>query len=453
MLDFKMMCVQPIRLNAEIYSKIISKQEYADIANSFINPDGFDIKWLDNFTNKYRKFRSFKPLSLPADLPHKQLLIDDLNENRFMVNGECNLSSFLNSEQSKVALLYDPRFFQFFIIYELQFALPEEKLISLLMGSTLNQQKDDLYNTLRRMLVKEESDSSLGKWGQGVHDSLTGLVTDLIQKVISENGVEQVAKIGKNTGNITFFFNAASHNMALKNALISCNSGAESIQRDVIPTLDDDNVFYAFYGRFHTIVAPDESYYYRYFPIQFHMQFIWFITGYYLEAMDRLNNEIISKKSNHFFQKNVDEVDAFVNKIQFLIMHNENFKLSIEMDNELVLSKIENRWNIEKSLANAAQYIAMFKDYMDRLYTKRQAAAASRQNSILFIISCLQIIALLSVWADFLSITDPVGIPNVGPVNKAFGNTSNLLSFNLWLPTVLGLTIIVLSVVGFFKRK
>jgi hypothetical protein len=174
---------------------------------------------------------------------------------------------------------------------------------------------------------------------------------------------------------------------------------------------------------------------------------MWFVTSYYLETMDKLNNEIISKKSAEFFQNSVDEVDAYVNKIQFLIMHNENFKLSIEMDHGLILR------NIEKSLANAAQCIAMFKDYMDRLYVKRQAAAASRQNSILFIISCLQIIVLLCVWADFLSITDPVSLAEGGPVSTAFGNTSNLLSFNLWLPKILGLMIIGLSVVGFFRRK
>jgi len=453
MLDFRMMCVQPIRLDAAIYSKIIKKQDYADILNDFINPTGFEIKWIDNFTNKYRKFRSFKPLTLPSDMPDKKDLIFDLSESDWLVNGDANLAAYLHVEESKVALLFDPRFFQFFIIYELHFALPEEQLITLLQGSILNQQKTDLYNTLRRMIVKEDSVSSLSQWGQSVHNSMTRMVTEIIHKIIPEKSTEKVAMIGKNTGNITFFFNADSQNEALKTALIACNSGAESIQRDVEPTLDNEQVFYAFYGRFHTIISQDESYYYRYFPIQFHMQFMWFITSYYLETMDRLNNEIISKKSVEFFQHSVDDVDAYVNKIQFLIMHNENFKLTIEMDNELILRKIENRWNIEKSLTNSAQYIAMFKDYMDRLYTKRQAAAASRQNSILFIISCLQIIALLSVWADFLSITDPTSLAEGGPVISAFGNTSNLLSFNLWLPTVLGLTIIALSVVGFFRRK
>jgi hypothetical protein len=453
MLDFKMMCVQPIRLDADMYSKIIKKQDYADILNGFVNPNGFDIKWIDNFTNKYRKFRSFKSLTLPSDMPDKNALISDLGESQWWVNGESNLATFLNVEESKVALLYDPRFFQFFIIYELHFTMPEDQLITLLQGSLLNQQKTDLYNTLRQMIVKEEAESSLSQWGQSVHTSMTKLVTDIIYKIIPKKGTEPVAKIGKNTGNITFFFNADSQNVMLKTALINCNAGAESIQRNVKPTLDDKHVFYAFYGRFHTIISKDQSYYYRYFPIQFHMQFMWFVTSYYLETMDKLNNEIISKKSAAFFQHSVDDVDAYVNKIQFLIMHNENFKLTIEMDNELILSQVENRWNIEKSLTNASQYIAMFKDYMDRLYAKRQAAAASRQNSILFIISCLQIIALLSVWADFLSITDPATLAESGPVSTVFGNTSNLLSFNLWLPTVLGLTIIGLSVVGFFRRK
>ncbi|MFT6919494.1 MAG: hypothetical protein ACJA2G_002130 [Cognaticolwellia sp.] len=50
------------------------------------------------------------------------------------------------------------------------------------------------------------------------------------------------------------------------------------------------------------------------------------------------------------------------------------------------------------------------------------------------------------------SVTDPVSLDEGGPVSTVSGNTSNLLSFNLWLPKVLGLTIIGLSAVGFFRR-
>jgi hypothetical protein len=45
------------------------------------------------------------------------------------------------------------------------------------------------------------------------------------------------------------------------------------------------------------------------------MQFMWFVKIYYLETMDRLNNEIISKKNAEFFQHSVDDIDAYVNKI------------------------------------------------------------------------------------------------------------------------------------------
>ena len=134
-------------------------------------------------------------------------------------------------------------------------------------------------------------------------------------------------------------------------------------------------------------------------------------------------------------------------------MYNENFKLTIERDHELVFDKIEGAWNIEKSLGNARQYIVMFKDYIDRLYVKRQAASESRQNSILFVISCLQLVALLSVWSDYLSITDLNSVPSSGPLNGLFGSTERLLIFNLWIPIVLGIVIIILSAVAFFRKK
>jgi hypothetical protein len=152
-----------------------------------------------------------------------------LSEIQWRVNGKYNLATSLNVKESKVALLYDPRLFQFFIIYELHFALPEDQLITLLQGSILNQQKTDLYNTLRQMIVKQGVESSLNHLGQSVHHSMTKLVTDIIYKIIPNKGTEQVAKIGKNTGNITFFFNADSQNVMLKAVLITGNAGAEAI--------------------------------------------------------------------------------------------------------------------------------------------------------------------------------------------------------------------------------
>lgn len=453
MTQITMMCVQPIRLDANVYSQIIGKYAYAEVMNKATDNKGFTIDWLANFTDKYRKFRNYKALRPPTSFPSAELFQQDLASPRFQVEGKHDISSFFDYSQSNVAVLYDSRFFAFFIIYELKFDIPYEELLSLLSCSLENHLQDDLYNTLRKALVKEDKTSLLSVWGEKVRDETMGFIDNLISEITKEENTHnsQRVSIGKNTGNITFFVQEDPKNEELKFALNNCNSGAETIKRSVEPTIDTEDVYYTFYGRFHTIIAKDKSYYLRYLPIQFHMQFIWFTTGFFVEILDRLNNEIFAQKGGKFNQKRIDEVDSFVNKIQLLIMHNENFKLSIELDNELVFSKIEGRWNIEKSLSNAAQYIAMFKDYIERIYNKHQANSARKQNAILFTISCIQVVALLSVWSDFMAITDPNNLPEAGPLDAIFGH--NLMLFNLMLPPVLTLLILLLALYGFFRRK
>jgi hypothetical protein len=456
MIEFKMMCVQPIRINSDVYTNMIDDTQFLTVVKNNFDGHTFNIKWLDNFTDKYRKFRSFKPIKLPTDIPKIDLLLEDFSNSRFKVGGELDLGGFFKPNESNVALLYDQRFFSFFIVYELAFSMPEEILLKSLRYSPLNQQKTDLYNSLRRMLVKEEKASELSSWGMSIRDKLITHVTELIDSSISITAPlkgSNVAMIGKNTGNITFYFEADSNNNNLKQAILNCNAGAESIKREIIPVIDNDIVCYCFFGRFHTIISKDNAHYYRYFPIQFHMQFMWFITGFYLEILEKLNDDVNSKNTSVFLKKRLDDVDSYVNQIQFLIMHNEKFKLSIEADHELVLSKIEKSWNIEKSLENSAKYVSMFKEYLGQRHTKKQERATHRQNTILFIISCIQIIALLSVWADYLSITNAQTLPSVGPIAKIFNDPSSLLAFNFWIPAALSVVIFLIGVFTFFKRK
>ena len=447
-----MMCVQPIRFDAELYSKMLDDDRCLDIFESEIIEDGFDIQWLANFTNKFRKFRNFKSLKLPVNMPTFDTLVGDLQKKKFQVGNHINLSDFLDVENSKLNVLYDPRFLLFFIVYEFHFEIDESLLLKVLNLSTENTQKNDLYNVLRSLIVKEDASSVLSDWA----NQSRGNILDKLKKLVGgafKTSSEKSIYIGKNTGNVTFYFNVDCQNAPLKNAVLNCNAGAEVIRRNIEPVINNNDVCFCFFGRFHTVISKNNDYYYKYFPIQFHMQFVWFLTGFYIERLDAFNNEIIHRKKSAFFNKRIDEVDSYVNKIQFLIMHNENFKLTIEKDNELVLQNIQGNWNIENSLANASQYIAVFKEYLDRQYLKRQAASEAKQNKILFVISCVQIIALISVWADYLVITNPKEKELGGVLQGIFGNVDNLASFNVWLPIGLGFVILSITVTALFRKR
>jgi len=446
-----MMCVQPIRIHDSVYSNLIDDDAFINTLNGHIDGHISNIEWLDNFTDKYRKFRGYRPIQLPENIPAIEELKLDFTKDQFKVGGKLNLGEYIDIGKSNVSLIVDNRFYKFFIIYELSFSTPKELLKEALGFDLANNLKSDLYNTLRRMLVKETKDSQISDWGQSIRRESLSFVESLIsESVDTSNTVEKLVMIGKNTGNITFYFQTDPKG-ELKQAILKCNFGAESIRREVPPIIDDNNACYCFVGRFHSIISLDHSHYLRYFPIQFHMQFMWFVTGYYLEILENLNDDITRKSTGAFLKKRLEDVDLFVNQIQFLIMHNEKFKLSIELDHELVLKKIEKNWNIEKSLTNAAQYVSMFKEYIGSRHSKRQEQATQRQNIILFAISCIQFIALLSVWADYLSITNTSKLLEKSERASFFDNATSLLTFNTWLPALLG--VFVLLFVGYGLRK
>lgn len=456
MIEFKMMCVQPIRINSDVYTKVIDDPNFQENIKKSHSEQKFNINWLDNFTDQYRKFRSFKSIKLPEGMPKIDLLLEDFSNERFKIGGHLNIGDFFEPKLSNVALLYEQRLINFSIIYELVFSVPEETLLKLLSFSKLNSEKKDLYNSLRSMLVKEYKTSELSTWGLKVSNKMVTHVTELISNQLNFklplNG-SSVAMIGRNTGNITFYFETDSNNDKLKSAILECNAGAESIKREISPIIDNDTVCYCFFGRFHTIISKDNAYYFRYFPIQFHMQFMWFITGFYLEKLESLNDDINSKSTRMFLKNKLEEIDSYINKIQFLIMHNEKFKLSIEADHDLVLSKIEKIWNIDKSLENSAKYVSIFKEYLSQKHSRQQEIATKKQNIILFIISLIQVIALLSVWADYLNITSKQTVLNSGPMLKLFNGSYNLLAFNFWMPLGLVILMLLIGCYSFFRRR
>ena len=118
MIEFKMMCVQPMRIDSDVYTKMIDDTQFSTTIQNNFDGHTFNIKWLDNFTDKYRKFRSFKPIKLPREMPKIDLLLEDFSHSRFKIGGEFGLGDFFKPNKSNVALLYDQRFISFFIVYD-----------------------------------------------------------------------------------------------------------------------------------------------------------------------------------------------------------------------------------------------------------------------------------------------------------------------------------------------
>ncbi|MBY6185722.1 hypothetical protein KUV89_03585 [Marinobacter hydrocarbonoclasticus] len=451
MIKVRMMCVQPIEVSVDQYEHLLVRKSHARALHSRYDGNPFQTQWLQQFRQHHRKFVNYKSLFSDAQVRiDPARLKTDLSLPDFRVGGEHDLSEYLIPEETVYDLVFDPRFFNFVLVYELAFGLPDHKLGQILTADQTDVRQDDFYNTLRRLMVKERDDSIISDWASGIRDQVLEQVEEICRAERRRNG-KKVASIGNNSGNITVFVDAPVSNERVKNLFLSCNANAERLLGNRTTVVENDKVHYAFFSRFHTIVSDDPRYYYRYAPIQYHIQFIWFYVRYYSEIMEVLNHHVMALNSRERIGSKRHVIDEYINKIEQLKMHNENFKLAIESDNSAVYAKIEGKWNIESSLANAQSYVSFFKDYLERAYIRKAERASQRQNHILFVISCIQILGLISIWSDYLGLSK-LQSAILGADLSHQSATNWVLHFNTWLPIALFVSLIALVVFAYIKR-
>ena len=167
--------------------------------------------------------------------------------------------------------------------------------------------------------------------------------------------------------------------------------------------------------------------------------------------MERLNNEIIGDDTlkNLEFQNRF--IDVVIHKVEILSLHNANFKTAIEADNERVYKQISPKWNVEQLLRTANRYVAFFKDYLQRMYIRKTPQTEQRQNIILASISILQLVALISVWNDYLSLLNQDNIDKANELLVLFSRFEYLLIFNILSPLLI--LLLIAGVFFYFRKK
>ncbi len=152
--------------------------------------------------------------------------------------------------------------------------------------------------------------------------------------------------------------------------------------------------------------------------------------------MNGINREIMQTAMMPRLQYYARIIHEMINKIELLNLHDMNFKHSIEADIG-IYEKNEKKWSIPNLLKGSKQYVSFFKDYLDRLFAHKNTLFQKKMNLILFIISFLQLLALVSVWNDYLSMINESNLNIDERVLSFFGTTYSLTTFNIFVPVFL----------------
>ena len=316
-------------------------------------------------------------------------------------------------------------------------------------------------STFGNIFVKETNNSYLPSIILNLQNNLIKEAKNFIDANFNLKDSADSLKILNNSGNITNV--AILENLNDKefekysNYLLNLNSLAERNQNYSSPikiksvNSKHDNLYF-FNGRFHTIILQNQKDKYRYIPIQFQMQYLWFYLSKQINLiLEFYNDNILKDNSISKISEYSDKIDAIINKIENLNIFNQKFKLSIEADSK-IYHAIEEKWNIENMIKTSNEYVVYFKDYLARIYTKKSSKMEQRQNKILLFITLFQFIALLSVWNDYLNLLSVEFLEKAKGILPLFGSESNLEAFNIYLPIIFFI-IILCMFFYIFKNK
>ncbi|GIU17873.1 hypothetical protein [Shewanella sp. MBTL60-007] len=451
MIKLSVMCVQPLQLDVNSFdSVLVNNKNIKKFFNAGMNvlPS---INWIDTFKKTHLRNKSFKSIlsSKMTNIKNCQLE-QDLNNKQFWVNSEHNIAENLQTNLSKFDLIFDYRLYSFMLVLELTFEFQEELLLKLLKTDERDNDRDNFYNTIRSLMVKENDESEISSWGSNVIEQAKSKAIECLKLVDSKQNHK--VEVLNNTGNITFFYEADAKNEALKKAILNCNAQAERLSYNLTNLLENDKVSYHFFSRFHSIISLDTSYYHRFFPIQYHIQYMWFSVAYFIDLMDELNRRILINNLSKNINKNRIIIDEYINKFELLRIHNQDMKSQFESDNDEVYVPMESKWNICSSLDNAQSYVTSFKEYLERSYQRKMEHSNAKQNKILFLISCIQLMGLVSIWSDYLSLSKVQHFIYTTGMHEN-SQEEVILGVNTWFPIILLVGLIVTMVYTHFKHR
>ena len=460
--EISFLCVQPIQISSNIYSKLLVNKISFEKIERYVKSSKkkkMHLEWLENYNTLYDSFHSLKELQLNTIDISK--LYNDLQQTDFFVYNmhqeTLELSSFLNKEKTKFALYYDLRFSYFLLVYEVHFVFPKDILETFLDYSNDedNLLKKDLYNTIRNLIVKESYSSTIGVWGASIQKTSIEKAKMLIKDIYNIKTAKDDITITPSSCNIScFILDAEANNQKLLSKLEILNNFAERIPTDTkIESFYNDSVYFGFYGRFHTIYLKKRQDEFRYQPLQFHIQYMWFLLERYNHFMNEINLQLMQNDSIKNLQKYTQVIHFMINKIELLHLHDNNFKHSIEIDYQTIYKNNEERWSLPSLLLSAQRYVNFFKDYLDRIFRQKNDLSQKKQNNILLSISILQLVALISVWNDYLSLLNEENMNKSGKILQYFESTKELVTFNFFTPVyIFGVIILILVYLSIRKK-
>lgn len=376
-------------------------------------------------------------------------------------------------------LFYEVSLRQWQVIYKFTITTTSTHLNDMVISSPgLRSQRNDLYNIIRDMFALSDDTDRVIPSVQKIQRSAMVHGLELCRKlygVKKKFKAQEVLTFPESCTNVSFFI-STSDAKQLKNNLVRETSRAERKRDNVLDFFGKkrrengvyrDVELFQFGGRFNTVLIDCEpigalggpsdithGYQMQLMPTLFHSMLMWGYLGHMTEAMQLIERGILTDSSAKTNSR-IQYFNSLINSIEYASFENETFKRGIEQDNEIIYSKIEEKWNIHRSLVQMKDFASYLSHFLDRDYQEHVLKADRKQNVVLFLIALLGLFGLISVWDDYLDLVTSQYFHealNSEFIDTVFPNIEALTMFSVWMP-VIALVICAVAIICLIRWR
>lgn len=376
-------------------------------------------------------------------------------------------------------LFYEISLRQWQIIYKFTLTTTADHLNDLVVASpALRRTRHDLYNLVRDQFAVSDGTDNVLPCIQKVQRAAKAKALELCRTLYGMKKnvkADEVFTLPESCTNVSFFI-ATTQAKPLKNNLVRETSRAERKRDNVLDVFGKKGTdrkgyrrieMFQFGGRFNTILIDCEaigalggpsdvsrSYQMQFMPTLFHSMLMWSYLGHMTEAMQLIERGILADSS----AKNAARIRYFnslINSIEYASFENETFKRGIEQDRALIYSKIEEKWNIERSLVQMKDFASYLSSFLDRDYQEHVLKSDRKQNVVLFLIALLGLFGLISVWDDYLDLVTSQyfhAALDSQFIDTVFPNIEALTMFSVWMPAI-ALVICIIAIICLIRWR
>lgn len=389
------------------------------------------------------------------------------------------LSTDLDISNLDAWLFYEISLRQWQVIYKFTITTTSAHLNDMVISSPgLRSHRNDLYNIIRDMFTLSDNTDRVIPSVQKIQRSAMAHGLELCRKlygVKKKFKAQEVLTFPESCTNVSFFI-STSDAKQLKNNLVRETNRAERKRDNVLDFFGKkrrengvyrDIELFQFGGRFNTVLIDCEpigalggpsdithGYQMQLMPTLFHSMLMWGYLGHMTEAMQLIERGILTDSSAKTNSR-IQYFNSLINSIEYASFENETFKRGIEQDNEMIYSKIEEKWNIHRSLIQMKDFASYLSHFLDRDYQEHVLKADRKQNVVLFLIALLGLFGLISVWDDYLDLVTSQYFHealNSEFIDTVFPNIEALTMFSVWMP-VIALIICVIAIICLIRWR